>query len=251
MYRWFVVLVLALTIAGCGRKAAQEAGSTQPVAAEQQQPAAQQPAAQAPAAQVPTSQTAEPPSRQTAAAVPAKPLPPPPVTLPAGTVLRVRTTTTLSSKNSQTGDRFTATLTEPLVAGGKVLAPRGAQVEGLIADSNQGGRVKGRAHISIRLTSVDVNGRQMAVSTGAFTRTARATKKKDATKIGIGSGIGAVIGAIAGGGRGAAIGAAAGAGAGTGVVLGTRGEPAVIPSESVLTFRLRNPVTVASPQTRG
>jgi hypothetical protein len=138
-----------------------------------------------------------------------------------------------------------------LVAGGKVLAPKGTQVEGLIADSNPGGRVKGRAHISIRLTAVDVNGRQVAVSTGAFTTTARGTKKKDATKIGIGSGIGAAIGAIAGGGTGAAIGAAAGAGAGTGVVLGTRGAPAVIPSESVLTFRLRNPVTVPSSETRG
>ncbi|MCC6395201.1 MAG: hypothetical protein IT167_31715 [Bryobacterales bacterium] len=250
MYRRSVVLILALAIAGCGKRAAQEAGSAQPVA-EQQQPAGQAVAGRIPAEQAPASQPAEPPSRQTAAAIPAKPLPPPPVTLPAGTVLRVRTATTLSTKSNQTGDRFTATLTEPLVAGGKVLAPRGAQVEGLIADSNPGGRVKGRAHISIRLTSVDVNGRQVAVSTGSFTQTARATKKKDATKIGIGSGIGAAIGAIAGGGRGAAIGAAAGAGAGTGVVLGTRGEPAVIPSESVLTFRLRNPVTVASLETRG
>ncbi|MCZ2149984.1 MAG: hypothetical protein LC126_19670 [Bryobacterales bacterium] len=244
MYRRFVVLILALTIAGCGKKAAQEAGPAQPGAAGQT-------VAQVPSEMVSASQAAETPGRQTAAAVAPKPLPPPSVTLPAGSVLRVRTSTTLSTKNYRTGDRFTATLTEPLVAGGKVLAPKGAQVAGLIADSNPGGRVKGRAHISIRLTSIDVNGAPVAVSTGAFTRTARATKKKDAAKIGIGSGIGAAIGAIAGGGRGAALGAAAGAGAGTGVVLGTRGAPAVIPSESVLTFRLRNAVTVRSPETRG
>jgi hypothetical protein len=73
---------------------------------------------------------------------------------------------------------------------------------------------------------------------------ARATKGRDAMKIGIGSGVGAAIGAIAGGGMGAAIGAAAGGGAGTGVVLATRGAPAVIPSESVLHFALRSPITV-------
>ncbi|MBV6429964.1 MAG: hypothetical protein IANPNBLG_00067 [Bryobacteraceae bacterium] len=238
MYHRFVVLILAVAIAGCGRKAAQQAESAQPEASGQQQTAAQ-----APAEQIPASQPA-PPARQTPAPAPARPQPPPPVTLPAGTVLRVRTNTALSTKTSQTGDRFTATLAEPLVAGGRTIAPRGAQVEGRIADSDPGGRVKGKARISIRLTSVDVNGAPLAVSTGAFTQTARATKKKDATKIGIGSGIGAAIGAIAGGGRGAAIGAAAGAGAGTGVVLGTRGDPAVIPSESVLTFRLRDAVTL-------
>jgi hypothetical protein len=63
-------------------------------------------------------------------------------------------------------------------------------------------------------------------------------------KIGIGAGIGAAIGAIAGGGKGAAIGAGAGGGAGTGLVLATRGDPAVIPGESQLTFRLQGPITV-------
>src|SRR6266511_178751 len=50
--------------------------------------------------------------------------------------------------------------------------------------------------------------------------------------------------AIAGGGKGAAIGAGAGGGAGTGLVLATRGDPAVVPSESKLTFRLQGPITV-------
>jgi hypothetical protein len=74
---------------------------------------------------------------------------------------------------------------------------------------------------------------------------AKGTKKEDAVKVGVGSGIGAAIGAIAGGGKGAAIGAGVGAGAGTGVVLATKGDPAVIPSESALTFQLKAPLTVA------
>ena len=89
------------------------------------------------------------------------------------------------------------------------------------------------------------SGRVVGISTNTITREAKNTKGKDALKIGIGSGIGAAIGAIAGGGKGAAIGAGAGAGAGTGVVLATRGDPAVIPSETVLRFALRAPITVA------
>jgi hypothetical protein len=89
------------------------------------------------------------------------------------------------------------------------------------------------------------SGGSVGISTSTITRDANSTKKKDAMKIGIGSGVGAAIGAIAGGGKGAAIGAAAGGGAGTGVVLGTHGDAAVIPSESVLHFTLRAPVRVA------
>ena len=56
--------------------------------------------------------------------------------------------------------------------------------------------------------------------------------------------MGAAIGAIVGGGKGAAIGAGAGAGAGTAAVVTTRGEAAVIGSESVLTFELAEPVRI-------
>jgi hypothetical protein len=113
--------------------------------------------------------------------------------------------------------------------------------EGRVIDADKGGRVKGRASISVQLTKLHVGGKAVQIATNTIEREARATKGKDAAKIGIGSGIGAAIGAIAGGGKGAAIGAGAGAAAGTGVVLGTRGAAAVIPSESVLIFELRAP----------
>jgi hypothetical protein len=174
--------------------------------------------------------------------------PPPPkieaVTLEAGTPIKVRTLTTLSTKETQTGERFTATLAEPLVVEGKVVAPRGTQVEGRVVNSDPGGRVKGVAIISVRLTQLRVGDRNVAIETRAIARQAHATKRKDAAKVGIGAGIGAAIGAIAGGGEGAAIGAASGGAAGTGLVLATHGDPAVIEAESVLTFKLSAPVTV-------
>ena len=181
---------------------------------------------------------------EAAAPAPLLPPKPEPVTIGAGTPIKIRTETTLSTKGTNTGEPFSATLAEALVVEGKVIAPRGASVSGLVVESNDGGRVKGKASISVRLTQIRVGDRQVAIKTGVITREAKATKKKDAVKVGIGAGLGAAIGAIAGGGEGAAIGAASGGAAGTGVVLATHGDPAVIGAESVLTFKLAAPVTV-------
>lgn len=187
------------------------------------------------------------PAEGAGAAKPVPPAPPPPrqFTLDAGSSIAVRTTSTLSTRDHQAGHRFQATLTQPLEVDGYVIAPRGAAVTGEVTESDPGGRVKGVASISVRLVSVQgADGETIAISTGGYTKDAPPSKKKDAAKVGIGAGVGAAIGAIAGGGRGAAIGAAAGGAAGTGTVLATRGDPAVIPSETVLTFTLRAPVTV-------
>ncbi len=167
------------------------------------------------------------------------------VVLPEGTVLVVQTTNTLSTKTQESGQAFSANLAQPLMLDGREIAPKGAGVEGRIIDADDGGRVKGVASLTVGLTTLDINGKSMDIATNTFTREADATKGKDAAKVAIGTGVGAAIGAITGGGKGAAIGAAAGGGAGTGVVLATHGDAAVIPSESVLTFALRAPLTIA------
>ena len=166
------------------------------------------------------------------------------VRLPAGTAVDVRTTSTISSKTHAAGTMFTASLERALVTtGGRVLAPAGSRVEGVVSSVDQGGRVKGRASLRLRLVSITTaEGRTVACQTGSYAVLARATKKKDALKVGIGAGVGAAIGAIAGGGKGAAIGSAAGGGAGTGVVLATRGDPAVVPAETQIRFALTAPV---------
>jgi outer membrane lipoprotein SlyB len=83
-----------------------------------------------------------------------------------------------------------------------------------------------------------------ALQTDTLSFEAESTKKKDATKVGIGAGLGAVIGAIAGGGKGAAIGAAVGAGAGGATVVATRGKEVVLDAEHKLSFELRRDVSV-------
>ena len=166
------------------------------------------------------------------------------VTLPEGTALKVRTTTAISSKTMKTGDTFTATLMNDLVQDGVTVAPRGSTLRGRVVESDPGGRVKGKASISVGLTSLDVDGNSIPLSTDTFAQEAASSTKKDALKVGIGSGLGAAIGAIAGGGKGAAIGAAAGGGAGGATVLATRGNPAIIASETPLTFHLTAPARV-------
>jgi hypothetical protein len=223
-----------------GQQAAGQAPGQNP-AAESQQPAGQ-PSGDSPP---PAGQPASP---DAAAADPQPPPPPPPprtFTLASGRSIGVYTASTLSSKANKTGESFVCTLSRSIVDGDWVIAEKGATVEGRIVNSDPGGRVKGVASITVALTRLTLaDGRSVSLSTSSFSKRAKSTKKKDAVKIGAGAGIGAAIGAIAGGGKGAGIGAAIGGGAGTATVLATRGDPAVIPGESQLTFKLRAPVTV-------
>jgi hypothetical protein len=253
------LVVAALTVAAvftvaCNRPGEPAADKSAPAAAPvaaapaPEPPPAEPPAAPAPRKAAPRrigSDTVA--ARPAAAALPSEAPAPPPVrklTVPEGATVRVRTTTAITTKTAQTGEPFTGHLAEPLMAGNTVVAPKGAQVDGKVVESDPGGRVSGLARLTVRLTALHLDGRTVPVSTATVAREATTSKKKDAAKVGIGAGIGAAIGAIAGGGRGAAIGAGAGAGAGTATVLATRGDAAVIPAESVLTFTLSEPVTV-------
>jgi hypothetical protein len=185
---------------------------------------------------------------------PPPPPPPPParkVTLAAGTLLPVRLVETVSSDRNHPGDTFNASLDEPLVIDGFVIAERGARLEGRILDTTQAGRVKGLSSIGLQLTTLTTSdGQTVEISTDSFTKAGPESKGEDAAKIGGAAAIGAVIGAIAGGGKGAAIGTVAGGAAGTGGVMATRGKPAVLASETKLSFRLNNAVTITEQRRR-
>jgi hypothetical protein len=237
LWFWSTTLVLGLALlGGCQH---------QPESSEAGEGAASSDAASQPES-APNASPATPGDSRSAApaAAPAAPAPRQ-VTLPAGTTVKVRTTNTLSTKTVQSGETFTASLEEPIVDGTWVVAEKGATVYGKVVNADAGGRVKGVASLTVRLTELQTaDGQRIAINTDTRGAQAKSSKKKDATKVGIAAGVGAAIGAIAGGGSGAAKGAGIGAGAGTGVVLATHGDPAVIPSESVLTFTLSEPLTI-------
>jgi hypothetical protein len=176
-------------------------------------------------------------------------IPPPPplrqVTLNAGTLISVRLIDGLTTQRNNPGDTFTGSLDQPLVVDGLVIAERGARVEGRVVSADKGGKVKGVATLSVQLTRIHLSdGQTVSVQSESFEKQAEQTHTQDAAKVGAGAAIGAIIGAIAGGGKGAAIGAGAGGGVGAGDVLLTRGKPAVLPSETRISFRLSTPVTI-------
>jgi len=166
-------------------------------------------------------------------------------TLPAGTVIPVRTTAEISTAKVKNGSVFEALLEKDLVLDGTTLAKEGALVNCIVVESDPGGRVKGVASLSVAAKSIaGVGGNTLTVKTESYSVEAKNTKKKDTVRTGIATGVGAVVGGIAGGGKGAAIGAGVGAGAGVGTALVTRGAAAVLPTESLIEFTLSAPATV-------
>jgi hypothetical protein len=160
-------------------------------------------------------------------------------------MITVRLRENLSAERSSADDPFQATLDAPLIVDGLVIAERGSALKGRISESERSGRVKGKAHLALELTQLSTSdGQKVDIKTETFRREAESSVKSDVAKAGVAAGLGAVIGAIAGGGKGAAVGTVIGGAAGTGGVLATRGKDATLPSETRITFRLREPVTL-------
>jgi hypothetical protein len=150
----------------------------------------------------------------------------------------------LSSDLSKAGDRFQATVSEPVVIDGKTVIPQGAHAEGWVVDARQSGRLMGRARLQLALQSVAVDGNGYYVRTTSSPKIGRDHKKPNLAWIGGGAGGGALIGALAGGGTGALIGGPVGAGAGTTVALLTGKKDIRLAPETPVTFKLAEPVTI-------
>jgi len=188
-----------------------------------------------------------PSTTPTSAATPAQPaaapLPPPqPVALvaPRGTRVVVRTNETLSASKNEVGDAFSGELEEPIVSHGATLFRRGTRVSGTVVAAKGRGKFKGEGAIGIEISSIG----SVRVHTSEYEKESKGKGKRTGALIGGGAGLGAIIGGLAGGGKGAVIGGLAGAGAGTAGAAYTGNKDVVIPSESVLTFSLLEPLTV-------
>jgi hypothetical protein len=178
-----------------------------------------------------------------AATPPPPPPPPPPVVVPAGTVLTVRTNQALSTKSAQTGTPFSGSVTTGISIDGKMVVPHGSDVTGVVQDAKKAGKFKGGAALTLALDSLTVNGHRYNIVTEYFAQESKGKGKRTTAMVAGGGGVGAAIGGLAGGGKGAAIGALAGATAGTvGAMTGNR--DIELPAESVLTFKLDQPLTL-------
>ncbi|MBZ5629972.1 MAG: hypothetical protein LAO06_14025 [Acidobacteriia bacterium] len=162
--------------------------------------------------------------------------------VPAGQHIVVRLGQSVGSKISSAGESFTATVSQPVEVGGKVLIPSGAEATGTVAEAVPLGRFKGGARLRLALNSVKVGGNTYKVETAAITEAAKGKGKRTAVAVGGGAGLGAIIGGLAGGGKGAAIGVLAGAGAGTAGAAFTGNKDIVLPAETALSFKLLHPL---------
>jgi len=166
------------------------------------------------------------------------------VTVPAGTRILIRTADPVDSSKNKAGYRFTASLETNLQAEDTVVAPRGTTVYGHLAQASSAGKMKGSSQLTLELTDIVINGNPYPLLTSTFEVKGKGEGSQTAKKVIGGAGLGALIGGIAGGGKGALIGVASGAAAGTIIAGSKKGEQLVIPSESLLEFRLQEPVSL-------
>ena len=195
----------------------------------------------------PVQNSQDPNAPQTAAA----PVPPQ-ITLPAGTFVRVRINEKLSSDKNQPGDLFTATLAQPLVANGFVVAQPGQDISGRVSEAVKAKDGNGRSRLGLDLTQLSlVDGQQVPIRTQLI-EYHRPTNNGRDTGVVVGTtAAGAAVGAVAGGGVGAGIGAIAGGLAGAIGVVATRAHATEIHPEALLTFRTIDPVTISTDQSGG
>lgn len=163
----------------------------------------------------------------------------------ADSVIGLQVETTVSSETAQVEDRVTARVTRDVRVDERIAIPAGARLEGEVTEVERGGRVRERARLGIRFTSlVLADGTRVPLMTETVYREGDAPGSESAAKIGGGAIGGAIIGGILGGAKGAAIGSTAGAGAGTAAVLAGGRNPATLQAGSPVTVRVERPVVI-------
>jgi len=173
------------------------------------------------------------------------------VTIPAGQSLLIRMIDEVDSSKNQVGDIFHASLETDLNVDGTLVARKGTDVYGRLAQAKEAGHFAGSSELELELTRIVIDGHDYPVVSSDYTLQGKGRGKNTAEKVGGGAALGAIIGALAGGGKGAAIGAGVGAGAGGTIQVLTRGQQVKVPSETVLEFRLQQPATVGGSSVPG
>ncbi|MEQ1573143.1 MAG: hypothetical protein ABL993_02745 [Vicinamibacterales bacterium] len=163
----------------------------------------------------------------------------------ADSVIGLQVETPVSSEQARVEDAVIARVTRDVRVGDRVAIPAGAKAHGEVTLVERGGKVRERARLGVRFTSIALaDGTRVAIDTDTIFRDGNAPSGESAAKIGGGAIGGAIIGGILGGAKGAVIGGSAGAGAGTAAVMAGGRNPATLPAGTPVTVRLIKPSTV-------
>ena len=205
------------------------------------------------------------PDTRTAASVPTEPIqpiapapvvaaePPAPrfldLVVSSDSVLGLQMETSLTSERAKVEDEVVARVTRDVRVGDRVAIPAGAKAHGDVTLVERGGKVRDKARLGIRFTSVVLaDGTRVPIETDTIYREGDGPGGESAAKIGGGAIGGAILGGIFGGAKGAVIGATAGGGAGTAAVMAGGRNAATFPSGTPVTVRLVKPATVTVEQ---
>jgi outer membrane lipoprotein SlyB len=104
--------------------------------------------------------------------------------------------------------------------------------------------MKGSSELTLELTDIMINNTAYPLLTSTYEIKGKGEGSNTAKKVVGGAGLGALIGGIAGGGKGAGIGALIGGAGGTAIAGSKKGQQLSIPSETLLEFRLEQPVAL-------
>jgi hypothetical protein len=182
--------------------------------------------------------------------------------IPQGAHVLLRMENSLSTRTAKEGDFVYLRTAVPIASAGEIAVPAGSYVQGVVTESKQSGRVKGRAQMAIRLetltlasgkvykfaphvNSVDSGetGQKVVGSENAIEQAPG--KGQDAQRIAILAGSGAGIGGIADRSwKGAGIGAGVGSAVGLATVLLTRGKEVELRQGSTLDVVFDRPVAL-------
>ena len=211
---------------------------------EQAEPQAQQPASveppprtQAPARSDPEPEPVDPGPRYES------------MTVAGGTSVYVRLDQELSTKTSQVGDRFTVTLTAPVVVGNRVALSAGTRISGHVSAVQKSGGPGEAAVLNLGFDDVMVDGESYPVSMSVAEANPRMEDRDNTAakvgKIGVGAAAGAILGRVIGGDKtGTIVGGVIGAAAGSAIILGSADSDAILELGSAMTLTLDGPLTV-------
>jgi hypothetical protein len=188
------------------------------------------------------------------------------VSLPAGTSMKVKLETTLTTSASKSGDPFSGRVTETVLLDGKAVIPIGATVEGRVTEVSAPRRVAGKPTIGIfpetlimpngdrfmlnaMLVDTDLRHGTDVNNEGQFK--GKGHDGEDLTQIGMGAGGGMLAGGLIAGAKGMLIGGAIGATATVTHWL-TRRHSAELPAGTELVMELSRPLEMkAAPESEG
>jgi len=198
--------------------------------------------------------TLTPPAIETARPIDPEPVrpaaPPEPkyvdLVIPREAVIGLQVETPVTTETARVEDQVVAHVTRDVKVGDRVAVPSGAKAQGEVTLVERGGKVKDRARLGVRFTSIVLaDGTRVPIETDTIYREGEGQGTQSAAKIGGGAIGGAIIGGIIGGAKGAAIGGSVGAGAGTAAVMAGGRNAATLSSGSPVTVRLQEPATVS------